>query len=251
MKILIVIGTRPNFIKVTQFKRVAKYFEDLNVEIVHTGQHFDTKMADVFFEQFELIPDYFLNIPVSSANKQMAEIMIRLEDLIIKIGKPDLLMVVGDVNSTLAAALCANKLSIKIAHLESGLRSKDYSMPEEINRILTDKITNYFFVTEQSGEVSYCFDLSGTPILVKGRSALTKAPSGFGVGIITAEIQLISGESLTKGMYVWIIGQDIVKQTIKIQLNDNQVLDIPETKIALLTALIKRNSKASWFKEVE
>ena len=107
------------------------------------------------------------------------------------------------------------------------------------------------FVTELSGEIYYCFDPSGTPILIKGKTALTKAPTGFGVGIIAAEIQLLSGESLSTGMYVWIVGQDIAKQTIKIQLSNNEMLEIPETKIALLTALVKKNSKATWFHNVE
>ncbi len=149
-EILIVVGTRPNFIKVTQFKKVAEKFDHINIKIVHTGQHFDTKMADVFFEQFKLYPDIFLNIKPASANTQMAEIMLKLEEEILK-HKPELVMVVGDVNSTFAAALTANKLNIKIAHLESGLRSFDTTMPEEHNRVLTDAITNYFFVTEQSG----------------------------------------------------------------------------------------------------
>jgi UDP-N-acetylglucosamine 2-epimerase (non-hydrolysing) len=150
-KILIVIGTRPNFIKVTQFKKVALSFPWLDIKIVHTGQHFDAKMADVFFDQFNLTPDYFLNIPQASANTQMAEIMIRLEALVNDKFFPDLIIVVGDVNSTLAASLTANKLGIKLAHIESGLRSSDRTMPEEINRILTDEICDYFFVTEQSG----------------------------------------------------------------------------------------------------
>ena len=149
-KIFIIVGTRPNFIKVTQFKRVARNFPGLEFVIVHTGQHFDEKMADVFFRQFNLIPDVFLNVPQGSPNSQMAEIMLRLEEQI-KIHQPSLMIVVGDVNSTFAAALTANKMNIPIAHLESGLRSFDRSMPEEHNRILTDAITDYFFVTEQSG----------------------------------------------------------------------------------------------------
>ena len=150
-KILIVVGTRPNFIKITQFKKENEELGNpFEIKIVHTGQHYDEKMAAVFFQQFELVPDYFLNIPVASANKQMAEIMIRLEEVIEKYN-PDLIMVAGDVNSTFAAALAANKLNIRIAHIESGLRSFDRGMPEEINRILTDEITDYFFVTEQSG----------------------------------------------------------------------------------------------------
>jgi UDP-N-acetylglucosamine 2-epimerase (non-hydrolysing) len=150
-RILIVVGTRPNFIKVTQFKKVNEQLGNpFDIKIVHTGQHYDDKMADVFFRQFELTPDYFLNIPADTANTQMAEIMIRLEKVIVEY-KPSLVMVVGDVNSTFAAALTSNKMGVKIAHIESGLRSNDRTMPEEINRILTDEITDYFFVTEQSG----------------------------------------------------------------------------------------------------
>lgn len=149
-KILIVVGTRPNFIKVTRFKQLAAEYQNIEIKIIHTGQHYDTKMADVFFDQFNLVPDFFLNIQGGSVNTQMAEIMLGLEK-VSNDYKPDLIMVVGDVNSTLAAALTANKLGVKIAHLESGLRSADRTMPEEINRILTDEITDYFFVTEQSG----------------------------------------------------------------------------------------------------
>ena len=150
-KILIVVGTRPNFIKVTQFKNAARKYSSLELKIVHTGQHYDSKMADVFFQQFNLTPDYFLNISAASANAQIAEIMINLEQLIQTKFKPDLMIVVGDVNSTFAAALTANKMNIKLAHLESGLRSFDKTMPEEHNRILTDAIADYFFITEKSG----------------------------------------------------------------------------------------------------
>ena len=112
--ILVVVGTRPNFIKVTQFKRIVRSYKNLDLKIVHTGQHYDGKMADVFFEQFQLTPDYFLNIAQGSPNSQIAEIMVKLEDLIISKFTPDLLIVVGDVNSTLAAAITANKMGIKL-----------------------------------------------------------------------------------------------------------------------------------------
>ncbi|MBL7884166.1 MAG: UDP-N-acetylglucosamine 2-epimerase (non-hydrolyzing) [Bacteroidia bacterium] len=148
---LIVVGTRPNFIKVTQFKKESLRFPDMDVKIVHTGQHYDAKMADVFFKQFNLIPDFFLNITSGSPNNQIAQIIIKLEELVLNTYQPDLIVVVGDVNSTFAAALVANKLSIKLAHLESGLRSHDKTMPEEHNRILTDAVTDYYFITEQSG----------------------------------------------------------------------------------------------------
>jgi UDP-N-acetylglucosamine 2-epimerase (non-hydrolysing) len=151
-KIFILIGTRPNFIKVTQFKKVAnQFYPNMEIKIIHTGQHYDEKMADVFFQQFDLIPDYYLNIVPASPNKQIAEILIKLEDLVLEIGKPDCLVVPGDVNSTLAGAIYANKAEIKLAHLESGLRSFDKSMPEEHNRVVTDMLSDLFFITEDSG----------------------------------------------------------------------------------------------------
>jgi len=151
-KILIIVGTRPNFIKISQFKRISEqeFPRTFDIKIVHTGQHYDDKMSDIFFSQFELEPDYFLGIPHATPNNQMAEVMLRLEP-IIKEFPADLIVVTGDVNSTLAASLTANKMNILLAHVESGLRSWDRSMPEEINRILTDQISDYLFVTEQSG----------------------------------------------------------------------------------------------------
>ncbi len=150
-RILIVVGTRPNFIKITRFKKVNEAMGNpFEIRIVHTGQHYDDKMAAVFFQQFELEPDFFLNIPPASANTQMAEIMLRLEKVVTEFD-PALVMAVGDVNSTFAAAFTAHKSGKKVAHIESGLRSYDRGMPEEINRLLTDEITDYYFVTEQSG----------------------------------------------------------------------------------------------------
>jgi len=152
MKIYILVGTRPNFIKVTQFKKCAsEFYPHLTISIIHTGQHYDEKMADIFFRQFNLTPDYFLNIAPGTANKQIAEIMSKLEDLCNVNGKPDVLLVPGDVNSTLAGAIFANKAGIKLGHIEAGLRSFDRTMPEEYNRILTDELSDIFFITEPSG----------------------------------------------------------------------------------------------------
>jgi len=150
-KILVVVGTRPNFIKVTRFKELAQK-NDIDLKIVHTGQHFDDKMADVFFKQFKLTPDYFLNVPQNLGREELVHaIKLEIENLLNKTFTPDLVVVVGDVNSTLAGALAAKNCGIKLAHVESGLRSNDLTMPEEVNRIATDKISDYFFVTEQSG----------------------------------------------------------------------------------------------------
>jgi UDP-N-acetylglucosamine 2-epimerase (non-hydrolysing) len=149
-KILVVVGTRPNFIKVTQFRRAVAAYPKMEVKFVHTGQHYDGNMADIFFEQFGLVPDFFLSIPAGSPNTQMAEIMLRLEKTV-QAYQPDLMAVVGDVNSTLAAAITANKFGIKLAHIESGLRSQDRAMPEEFNRLLTDELADLLFVTEPDG----------------------------------------------------------------------------------------------------
>ena len=151
--ILIVVGTRPNFIKVTQFKKIAAkhYNGKLSIKILHTGQHFDQKMSDSFFKQLDTLPDYFLSISQTSPNSQIGEIMVGLEKVVQSDFKPDIILVPGDVNSTLAAGLTAYKLGIPLGHIESGLHSFDRTMPEEINRILVDEISNLHFVTEQSG----------------------------------------------------------------------------------------------------
>lgn len=148
-KIAILVGTRPNFIKITQFKKEAS---ELGMEayIIHTGQHYDYTMAGSFFDQLQIQPDYFLDVKPASPAIQMGNIIVKLAELLDEL-KPDLLIVPGDVNSTLAGAIVANKMDITLAHLESGLRSNDERMPEEINRILTDRISDLFFVTEQSG----------------------------------------------------------------------------------------------------
>lgn len=148
-KLMVVVGTRPNFIKVTRFKAVAAQ-RGMEVQLVHTGQHYDAKMSTVFFDQFGLWPDRFLDTPHASPAAQMGHIMIALEAAAKEL-EPELVIVPGDVNSTLAGALVANKMGLPLAHLESGLRSGDMGMPEENNRILTDRITDHFFVTEQSG----------------------------------------------------------------------------------------------------
>lgn len=158
-KILVVVGTRPNFIKVTQFKRVAQNYPRFDVKIVHTSQHYSDEMSKVFFEELNLQPDFFLDVPNHlTPVSQMAQIMIELEKLIRTVFYPDLLIVVGDVNSTLAGALVANKMNIPLAHLESGLRSFDNTMPEEYNRILTDKMADYYFVTEEDAFINLKYE---------------------------------------------------------------------------------------------
>ena len=126
-------------------------FSDIESRIVHTGQHYDEQMSDVFFKDLDLPkPDYFLGIGGGSHTQQTANCMLAFEKVLIQ-EKPDLVIVVGDVNSTLACALVAVKEQIPVVHVEAGLRSGDRTMPEEINRILTDSISDQLFITEQSG----------------------------------------------------------------------------------------------------
>jgi UDP-N-acetylglucosamine 2-epimerase (non-hydrolysing) len=137
--------------KVAPLHRAIKNLPGWTSKIVHTGQHFDAKMSDIFFTQLELpTPDFFLGIGGGSHTEVTAKIMLAFEK-IIESEKPDLIIVVGDVTSTLACTLVAIKMGIPLAHVEAGLRSGDRTMPEEINRILTDSVANYLFVTEQSG----------------------------------------------------------------------------------------------------
>ena len=150
MKIVSVVGTRPNFIKLGALVKEIKnhYIEHI---LVHTGQHYDKEMSKSFFKDLELPePDMNLGVGSGSYSEQVGKIMIKLEKVLRK-EKPDLVLVVGDVNSTFAAALTAKQLGIKVAHVESGLRSFDLSMQEEINRMLTDRISDFLFTTEKSG----------------------------------------------------------------------------------------------------
>lgn len=151
-KIISVVGARPNFMKIAPIHRAFLQHDTyISHKICHTGQHFDANMSAVFFDEFGLPqPDFVLGVGGGGHAEQTGKVMIAFEKICIE-EKPDLVLVVGDVNSTLAASLVAVKLGIRVAHIESGLRSFDKQMPEEINRILTDSISDYLFVTEQSG----------------------------------------------------------------------------------------------------
>ena len=148
----LIAGARPNFMKIAPIIReLDKHPESIRYQLIHTGQHYDSSMSDVFFDELEIPkPDFHLNIGSGSHAVQTAKIMMAYEPVCIT-EKPDIVLVVGDVNSTVACSLVAKKLNIKVAHVEAGLRSCDLEMPEEINRIVTDSITDYFFVTEKSG----------------------------------------------------------------------------------------------------
>ena len=152
MKLIAVAGARPNFMKIAPLvHELDNHCGSIQWKLVHTGQHYDEKMSDLFFRQLE-IPEPDINLEVGSASHaiQTAEIMKRFERVVLE-HEPDVVLVVGDVNSTIACGLVAVKLGVKLAHVEAGLRSFDRSMPEEVNRVLTDSISDLLFCTEQSG----------------------------------------------------------------------------------------------------
>jgi len=164
IRVLHVAGARPNFMKVAPVMAAVEAWNATRAQaalpsepsvsaaqtLVHTGQHYDAGLSDVFFKQLELPePDYHLGIGSGSHAAQTAQAMERLEPVLLQ-ERPDLVVVVGDVNSTVAAALCATKLGIPVAHVEAGLRSGDRSMPEELNRLITDQVADLLFTTERS-----------------------------------------------------------------------------------------------------
>jgi len=151
MKITLIAGARPNFMKIAPIihaiENAIKEGKPLEYRLVHTGQHYDKKMSGDFFEQLE-IPEPHANLESGGGSQaeQTASIMVRFELELLN-NPTDLVLVVGDVTSTMACAITAQKLNIRVAHVEAGIRSNDWSMPEEINRLVTDAITNYFFTT--------------------------------------------------------------------------------------------------------
>lgn len=155
LKAAIVVGARPNFMKaaplIREMEKNGVIFEPI---LLHTGQHYDSVMSDVFFKDLSLpTPNFFLGVGSGTHIQQIAKAMQALEETFLKI-RPDLVVVVGDVNSTLAGALAAKKIGIPLAHVEAGLRSFDETMPEEINRMLTDRISDYLFTTEESANIN-------------------------------------------------------------------------------------------------
>ena len=149
MKLLTIIGARPQFIKAGTLSRYILQQDNIEEILVHTGQHYDDKMSDIFFKELEIPkPDYNLNIGGLSHGAMTGQMIEKLEPILIK-EKPDWVIIYGDTNSTLAGAITAKKLNIKIAHIEAGLRSYNIQMPEEVNRIIADRVSNFLFCPTQ------------------------------------------------------------------------------------------------------
>ncbi len=157
MHFLHVVGARPNFMKVAPLMRALAAHEGVRQTLVHTGQHYDQNMSDVFFRELE-IPEPDVNLAVGSGThaEQTGQIMLHFEPVVVE-KKPDWVLVYGDVNSTIAAALVCAKLQIPVAHVEAGLRSFDRTMPEEINRLLTDQLADLLFTPFVRMEIKTCF----------------------------------------------------------------------------------------------
>ena len=148
MRVLAVVGARPNFVKIAPIMSELTGRPHVTTTLVHTGQHYDSEMSESFFEHLEIPrPDVNLKVHAPGAVTQIAEIMTRIEPVIESV-RPHVVVVVGDVNSTLAATIAAVKAGRPVAHVEAGLRSFDRSMPEEINRVLTDSVSEFLFTTE-------------------------------------------------------------------------------------------------------
>jgi len=147
-----VVGTRPNLVKIAPLITEFRKYPEIEVKLVHTGQHYDINMSDYFFKDLAIQePDYNLGVGSATHAIQTGKIMMKFEKVCLE-EKPDLVIVVGDVNSTLACAIVAAKLKIKVAHVEAGLRSFDRTMPEEINRILTDHVSAFLFCPTKNAE---------------------------------------------------------------------------------------------------
>jgi UDP-N-acetylglucosamine 2-epimerase (non-hydrolysing) len=154
MKIISIVGARPNFMKIAPLHRAFSKHPNIHSQILHTGQHYDEKMSDIFFNQLELPkPDFYLGVGGGSHTYQKANVMLKFEQILLD-EKPDVVLVVGDVNATAACSIVSVKMGIKTVHVEAGLRSGDRAMPEEVNRVITDAICNQLFVTEQSGMIN-------------------------------------------------------------------------------------------------
>jgi UDP-N-acetylglucosamine 2-epimerase (non-hydrolysing) len=149
MHVLHVVGARPNFMKAAPVLRALGNLGGTKQTLVHTGQHYDASMSDVFFSQLEMpTPDVNLGVGSGSHARQTAEIMTRFEPVLLE-RRPDFVLVYGDVNSTIAAALVSAKLGIRVGHVEAGLRAFDWTMPEEINRVVTDRLADLLFTPSE------------------------------------------------------------------------------------------------------
>lgn len=209
MKIDLIAGARPNFMKIAPIidaiRKSQKAGNNISFRLVHTGQHYDKNMSGSFFEQLGIPePDVNLGAGGGTQAEQTAAIMVGYEKLLLE-EKPNLCLVVGDVTSTMACSITAQKMHVKVAHVEGGIRSGDWSMPEEINRMVTDSITNYFFTTtETANESLRNIGISEDRIFWVGNTmidTLLKHKSSFQKPKVWDEIGLVNGEYIVMTLH--------------------------------------------------
>lgn len=226
MKIINVVGARPNFMKMAPIiEQMNRHPEKIEHILVHTGQHYDEKMSKAFFDDLGMPkPDIDLGVGSGSHAEQTAKIMISFEKVCLK-EKPDLIVVVGDVNSTVACTITAKKLGIKVAHVEAGLRSRDMAMPEEINRLCTDILCDYLFTTDYlANENLIAEGISGDKIVFVGNVMIDTLLKHCDV---VKELRVIDKMGLRRGEYA------------VLTLHRPSNVDDPETLKDILGALDK------------
>jgi len=230
MRVLNVVGTRPNFIKIASVMEAMRRSSALQPLLVHTGQHYDERMSQLFFRDLGIPePDLNLGVAAGSHAEQTGRIMIEFEKVLLR-ERPDLVLVVGDVNSTLACALTAAKLQIPVAHVEAGLRSFDRTMPEEINRLLTDRISDYLFVSERSGVDNL-------------RREGVEEEKIFFVGNVMIDTLLRNRERAAQSTILGDLGL-VPREYLVLTLHRPSNVDKPETLRGILEAL--REIQAEW-----
>lgn len=230
MKVLTVLGARPQFIKAAPVSRVLR--TEVTEIIVHTGQHYDANMSDIFFEELNIPkPDYLLGIGSGNHGKQTAEMMIKIEEICLS-EKPDYLLVYGDTNSTLAGAMVAAKLHIPIVHIEAGLRSFNKKMPEEVNRILTDHVSALLFCP--------------TNTAVENLSNENIHEGVYNVGDVMYDAVLYNAKMAEKNSDILEIIGSKSKDYLLITIHRAENTDDPEKMKNILTALAEIPEKKIW-----
>lgn len=250
MKIVTVVGARPQFVKAAALSRALKNYPQIQEIIIHTGQHHDASMSDVFFQEMEIpTPHYHLEVSGLRHGAMTGRMLEKIEEVLIK-EKPDWVLVYGDTNSTLAGAIAAAKLHIKVAHVEAGLRSFNMKMPEEINRILTDKISNLLFCPSDSalrnlsqegvssgivrtGDIMADALFYYQKLATKNTTVFSKAPEGKYALSTIHRAENTDNEECLRAIF---LGLDVINETLPVILPLH-----PRTKAKVTSLNIKTN----------